>query len=168
VFENAIENEINENIDGGGRHLENQSYASAVARGNVVWAVLPSYGERVNFGPPPEQKPSNRSRPNLASVITSQGSPNVSSLVDVTSPAAARRRGGLSRLCDFFPTFFCCFFPGSRTAHTDSPIIIVDGSNNPVWCKEVPFVQKCQEKFHLRGTIPEKWGNFPENRHFPA
>jgi hypothetical protein len=55
--------------------------------------------------PPPEQKPSNRSRPNLASVITSQGSPNVPSLVDVTSPAAARRRGGLSRLCDFLPTF---------------------------------------------------------------
>jgi hypothetical protein len=52
--------------------------------------------------PPPEQKPSSRSRPNLASVITSQGSPNVPSLVDVTSPAAARRRGGLSRLCDFF------------------------------------------------------------------
>jgi hypothetical protein len=56
--------------------------------------------------PPPEQKPSNRSRPNLASMITSQGSPNVPSLVDVTSPAAARRRGGLSRLCDFFRTFF--------------------------------------------------------------
>jgi hypothetical protein len=60
--------------------------------------------------PPPEQKPSNRSRPNLASVITSQGSPNVPSLVDVTSPAAARRRGGLSRLCDFFRTFFFFFF----------------------------------------------------------
>jgi hypothetical protein len=59
--------------------------------------------------PPSEQKPSNRSRPNLASVITSQGSPNVPSLVDVTSPAAARRRGGLSRLCDFFPTFFFVF-----------------------------------------------------------
>jgi hypothetical protein len=59
--------------------------------------------------PPPEQKPSNRSRPNLASVITSQGSPNVPSLVDVTSPDAARRRGGLSRLCDFFPTFFLFF-----------------------------------------------------------
>jgi hypothetical protein len=59
--------------------------------------------------PPPEQKPSNRSRPNLASVITSQGSPNVPSLVDVTSPAAARRRGGLSRLCDFFPTFLFLF-----------------------------------------------------------
>jgi hypothetical protein len=101
--------------------------------------------------PPPEQKPSNRSRPNLASVIKSQGSPNVPSLVDVTSPAAARRRGGLSRLRDFFRTFF---FPGSRTAQTDCPIIIVDGSNNPVWCKEVPFVQKCQKKFHLRGTIP--------------
>jgi hypothetical protein len=56
--------------------------------------------------PPPEQKPSNRSRPNLASVITSRGSPNVPSLVDVTSPAAARRWGGLSRLCDFFPPFF--------------------------------------------------------------
>jgi hypothetical protein len=54
--------------------------------------------------PPPEQKPSNRSRPNLASVIMSQGSPNVPSLVDVTSPA--RRRGGLSRLCDYFRTFF--------------------------------------------------------------
>jgi hypothetical protein len=118
--------------------------------------------------PPPEQKPSHRSRPNLASVITSQGSPNVPSLVDVTSPAAARRRGGLSRLCDVFPTFFFVFFPGSRTAQTDSPIIIVDGSNNPVWCKEVPFLQKCQKKFHLRGTIPQKWGNFPENRHFPA
>jgi hypothetical protein len=59
--------------------------------------------------PPPEQKPSNRSRPNLASVITSRGSPNVQSLVDVTSPAAARRRGGLSRLCDFFPLFFFFF-----------------------------------------------------------
>jgi hypothetical protein len=96
--------------------------------------------------PPPEQKPSNRSIPNLASMITSQGSPNVPSLVDVTSPAAARRRGGLSRLCDFFRTFFF-FFAGSRTAQTDSRIIIVDGSNNPVWCKEVPFVQKCQKKF---------------------
>jgi hypothetical protein len=62
--------------------------------------------------PPPEQKPSNRSRPNLASVTTSQGSPNVPSLVDVTSPAAARRRGGLSRLCDFFRTFF--FFSQAR------------------------------------------------------
>jgi hypothetical protein len=62
--------------------------------------------------PPPEQKPSNRSRPNLASVITSRGSPNVQSLVDVTSPAAARRRGGLSRLCDFFPLFF--FFSKAR------------------------------------------------------
>jgi hypothetical protein len=62
--------------------------------------------------PPPEQKPSNRSRPNLASVITSRGSPNVPSLVDVTSPAAARRRGGLSRLCDFFPPFF--FFSQAR------------------------------------------------------
>jgi hypothetical protein len=59
--------------------------------------------------PPPEQKPSNRSKPNLASVITSQGSPTVPSLVDVTSPAAARRRGGLSRLCDFFRTFFFFF-----------------------------------------------------------
>jgi hypothetical protein len=65
--------------------------------------------------PPPEQEPSNRSRPNLASVITSQGSPNVPSLVDVTSPAAARRRGGLSRLCDIFPTFF--FFI-RRLAHS--------------------------------------------------
>jgi hypothetical protein len=63
--------------------------------------------------PPPEQKPSDRSRPNLASVIMSQGSPNVPSLVDVTSPAAARGRGGLSRLCDFFRTFF---FP--RLAHS--------------------------------------------------
>jgi hypothetical protein len=117
--------------------------------------------------PPPEQKPFNRSRPNLARVITSQRSPIVPSLVDVTSPAEAGRRGGLSRLCDFFRTVFF-FFPGSRTAQTDSPIIIVDGSNNPVWCKEVPSVQKCQKKFHLRGTIPQKWGNFPENRHFPA
>jgi hypothetical protein len=68
----------------------------------------------------------------------------------------------------FFRTFFFLFFAGSRAAQTDSPIIIVDGSNNPVWCKEVPFVQKCQKKFHLRGTIHQKCGNFPENRHFPA
>jgi hypothetical protein len=27
---------------------------------------------------------------------------------------------------------------------------------------------KCQKKFHLQGTIPQKWGNFPENRQFPA
>jgi hypothetical protein len=70
--------------------------------------------ERVNFGPR-QNKPSNRSRPTLASVITSQRSPNVPSLVDVTSPAAARRRGGLSRLCDFFPTFFFFF---RRLAHS--------------------------------------------------
>jgi hypothetical protein len=82
-----------------------------------------------------------------------------------------RLRLGGGVVCHDFVTFFLLFFSffaGSRTAQTDSPIIIVDGSNNSVWCKEVPFVQKCQKKFHLRGTIPQKWGNFPENRHFSA
>jgi hypothetical protein len=48
-----------------------------------------------------------------------------------------RLGGGV--VCHDFVTFFVLFFfyPGSRTAQTDSPIIIVDASNNPVWCKEV-------------------------------
>jgi hypothetical protein len=79
-----------------------------------------------------------------------------------------RLRLGGGVVCHDFVTFSPFFFEGSRTAQTDSPIIIVDGLNIPVWCKEVPFVQKCQKKFHVRGTIPQKWGNFPENRHFPA
>jgi hypothetical protein len=60
-----------------------------------------------------------------------------------------RLRLGGGVVCHDFVTFFVLFifFPGSRTAQTDSPIIIVDGSNNPVWCKEVPFVQKCQKNF---------------------
>jgi hypothetical protein len=75
-----------------------------------------------------------------------------------------RLRLGGGVVCHDFVTFFVLFFffEGSRTAQTDSPIIIVDASNNPVWCKEVPFVQKCQKKFHLGGTIPQKWGNFPK------
>jgi hypothetical protein len=105
--------------------------------------------------PPPEQKPSNRSRPNLASVITSQGSPNAPSLVDVTSPAAARRRGGLSRLCDFFRTFF--FFPGSRTAQTDSPIIIVMAQTIRSGVRRC-LLYKMSEKISSSGYNPPKMG----------
>jgi hypothetical protein len=60
--------------------------------------------------PPPEQKPSNRSRPNLASVTTSQGSPNVPSLVDVTH----RLRLGGGVVCHDFVTFFVLFFSQAR------------------------------------------------------
>jgi hypothetical protein len=114
--------------------------------------------------PPPEQKPSNRSRPNLASVMTFQGLPNVPSLVDVTLPAAARRRGGLSRLCDFFPTFFSQARAQPRRIVRSSSLMAQTIRSGARRC----FCTKMSEKISSSGYNPQKWGYFPENRHSPA
>jgi hypothetical protein len=69
-------------------------------------------------------------------------------------------KGGLHRYATYnkkFPVFFSVFISiGKRTAQTAGAILMVNGSNDVVWRKDVPFGGQNNIVEGLGGQIPPK------------
>jgi hypothetical protein len=67
-----------------------------------------------------------------------------------------------------FRFFFPFLFPfGKRTAQTAGAILMVNGSKDVVWRKEVPFGGQNNIVEGLGGQIPQNTQFFALNREFP-
>jgi hypothetical protein len=73
-------------------------------------------------------------------------------------------KGGLHRYATYnkkFPVFFSVFISiGKRTAQTAGTFLMVNGSKDVVWRKEVPFGDQNKIVEGLGGQIPPKTHNF--------
>jgi hypothetical protein len=68
-------------------------------------------------------------------------------------------KGGLHRYATYnkkFPVFFPFLFPLKRTAQTAGAILMVNGSKDVVWRKEVPFAGQNNIVEGLGGQISPK------------
>ena len=132
--------------------------------GNVVWAVLVSYGKHQTLTPAKIQSP-NPIATKLGLrhyVIRVSTMPN---LVKIAPPVASRQLRDLSHFCDFSSYFI---FAVTRTAQTESPIVTVDGSNDAFWWKGMPFIHFGHVNLRFGVTVPQKGADLPPNRNFPA
>jgi hypothetical protein len=79
-------------------------------------------------------------------------------------------KGGLHRYATYnkkFPVFFPFLFPFNRTAQTAGAILMVNGSKDVVWRKDVPFGGQNNIVEGLGGQIPQNTQFFGRNREFP-
>ena len=137
-----------------------QSLASAVAQGNVVRAICISKG-KPHFWPPASPQTIHQMTMKIGMVDYVRGFNKRAKFHRATSRGFAPTHTWNITLMSFFIFFFFFFniFWGSRTARTEKPIFMVDGSKRVFWFKEVPF-----------GGLVENWTKLgawqPKNAYF--
>ena len=112
----------------------------------------------------------NRLSPKFAQVITLVPSMYVENLVAICG------RGLLGTYVKYYT--FCPFlthhlshpfyFLRTSTGRTPEPILMVDGSNDASWLKEVPYGYANNEKIHSGGLRPQKLPPFRPSREITA